>query len=118
MKKTSVARATLPHFAAGIIVIIVAGTTPSVDTIMARCGFRGDNRQPVIDRYGLLHLRMTTDILRVAIGLMTVLSGFEIIYAAVEGSVLVAALLAVVHWALRWLAHIFACIQSKGIEAA
>ena len=33
-------------------------------------------------------------VLRVTIGLMTILCGFEILYSAVEGSVLVAALLA------------------------
>jgi hypothetical protein len=49
---------------------------------------------------GLLHLGITGRILRVTIGLMTVLSGFEIIYAAVEGSVLVAALLAVINLGL------------------
>ena len=49
---------------------------------------------------GLLHLGITARILRVAIGLMTVLSGFEIIYATVEGSILVAALLAVINLGL------------------
>ena len=45
---------------------------------------------------GLLQLGMTTNSLRVVLGLLTVLSGFEIIYAAVETSVLVTGLLAVV----------------------
>lgn len=45
---------------------------------------------------GLLHLGMTARPLRVIIGLLTVLSGFEIFYAVVETSVLVAGLLAVV----------------------
>ena len=45
---------------------------------------------------GLLQLGMTTNSLRVVLGLLTVLSGFEIIYAAVEASVLVIGLLAVV----------------------
>ncbi len=42
---------------------------------------------------GLFQLGMTFDVLRVAIGLLTILSGFEILYAAVESSILVAALL-------------------------
>jgi hypothetical protein len=83
-------------FAAGIVVIIVAGTTPSVDTIMADAGFAVTTGSLLLIGMGLLHLGISTDILRVAIGLMTVLSGFEIIYSAVEGSVLVAALLAVI----------------------
>jgi hypothetical protein len=45
---------------------------------------------------GLLQLGMTTNSLRVVLGLLTVLSGFEIIYSAVESSVLVTGLLAVV----------------------
>lgn len=45
---------------------------------------------------GILHLGMTTRPLRVLIGLLTTLSGFELIYAAVETSVLVTGLLAVV----------------------
>ncbi len=45
---------------------------------------------------GLVHVSITTQPLRVIIGLLTVLSGFEIIYAAVESSALVAAALAVV----------------------
>jgi hypothetical protein len=43
---------------------------------------------------GLLQLGMTTQSLRVVLGLLTVLSGFEIIYSAVETSVLVTGLLA------------------------
>jgi hypothetical protein len=45
---------------------------------------------------GLIHLGVTTRPLRVLLGLLTTLSGFELIYAAVESSVLVAGLLAVV----------------------
>jgi hypothetical protein len=45
---------------------------------------------------GLLQLGMTTNSLRVVLGLLTVLSGFEIIYSAVEASVLVTGMLAVV----------------------
>jgi hypothetical protein len=45
---------------------------------------------------GLVQLGMTTRPLRVLVGLLTVLSGFELLYAAVERSVLVAGLLALV----------------------
>lgn len=45
---------------------------------------------------GLIHLGMTTRPLRVLIGLLTTLSGFELLYAAVENSVMVAGLLAMV----------------------
>jgi hypothetical protein len=43
---------------------------------------------------GLLHLSLITQPLRMILGLFTFLAGFEIIYAAVETSILVAGLLA------------------------
>jgi hypothetical protein len=46
---------------------------------------------------GLLQLGMTTNLLRVFLGLLTTLSGFEIIYSALETSVLVTGLLALVN---------------------
>jgi len=49
---------------------------------------------------GLLHLGITSDSFQVIIGLLTVLAGFEILYAAVESSALVTALLAVVNLGL------------------
>jgi len=49
---------------------------------------------------GLLHLGLTNHPLRVTLGLLTVLSGFEILYAAVESSTLVAGLLAVINLGL------------------
>ena len=87
-------------FAAGVIVLIVTATTPTVDTIMADAGFAVTSGALLLIGLGLLHLGITSYILRVVIGLMTVLSGFEILYAAVEGSVLVAALLATINLGL------------------
>ncbi|MBI9050090.1 MAG: hypothetical protein JEZ00_11765 [Anaerolineaceae bacterium] len=46
---------------------------------------------------GLLQLGSTTNLLRIFLGLLTVLSGFEIIYAGLEESVLVTGLLAIVN---------------------
>jgi hypothetical protein len=45
---------------------------------------------------GLLHLGLTNHPFRVVLGLLTLLSGFEILYAAVESSILIAGLLAIV----------------------
>ena len=45
---------------------------------------------------GLLQLGMTTHPLRVVLGLLTLISGFEILYASVEVSVLVTGLLALI----------------------
>jgi hypothetical protein len=45
---------------------------------------------------GLLYLGMSNQVFRVIVGLLTALSGFEVLYASVESSILVAVLLAVV----------------------
>jgi len=50
--------------------------------------------------FGILQLSLTSHPLRVVIGLLTALSGFEIIYAAVESSTLVTGLLAGVNLGL------------------
>jgi hypothetical protein len=49
---------------------------------------------------GLLQLGITIQPLRVTIGLLTVLCGFEVLYASIENSILVAALLSVVNLGL------------------
>ena len=87
-------------FAAAVVVLIATVVTPSVDTIMADAGFAVTSGSLILIAMGLLLLGTTAHILRVTIGLMTVLSGFEILYSAVEGSVLVAALLAVINLGL------------------
>ena len=87
-------------FAAGIVVVIVATATPRVDALMANAGFAVTTGSLLLIGMGLLHLGVTDHILRVIIGLMTVLAGFEILYATVEGSILVAALLAVINLGL------------------
>jgi hypothetical protein len=49
---------------------------------------------------GLLQLGITSDSFQVILGLLTVMGGFEVLYAAVESSVLVTALLVVVNLGL------------------
>ena len=87
-------------FAAGLVLLIVANATPSVDTIMADAGYAVTAGSLLLIGMGLLHLGITAHVLRVTIGLLTVLTGFEILYSAVEGSVLVAALLAIINLGL------------------
>jgi hypothetical protein len=103
-------------FAAATVVLIVAVVTPAVDTIMADAGFAVTHGGLLLIGMGLLHLGITTRVLRVAMGLMTVLAGFEIIYATVEGSVLVAALLAVINLGLA-LVGSYLLIASNAPEA-
>ncbi len=83
-------------FAASMVGIIVAGATPAVDNIMAGAGTAVTGGALLLIGMGLLHLGITSQTLRVTQGLMTVIAGFEVLYATVEGSVLVAALLAAI----------------------
>jgi hypothetical protein len=87
-------------FAAAIILLIILVVTPSVDNIMADAGFPVTSGGLLLIGMGLLHLGITARVLPVTIGLVTFLAGFEILYSSVEGSVLVAALLAVINLGL------------------
>ena len=89
-------------FAASMVLLIVSSVTPRVDMIMADAGFAVTSGSLLLVGMGLLHLGVSNHILRVTMGLMTVLSGFEILYATVEGSVLVAGLLAIVNLGLAF----------------
>ena len=97
---TSVARIMGGRTGLHPVVIIVAVVTPGVDTIMADAGFAVTSGSLLLIGMGLLHLGISAQVLRVTIGLMTVLAGFEILYATVEGSILVSALLAVINLGL------------------
>ncbi|RPH58571.1 MAG: hypothetical protein EHM81_09760 [Chloroflexi bacterium] len=82
--------------AAGLVLITITPGTQSVNTWLPEAG------QPVIFGallligMGLLHLGITVQPFRVVLGLLTTLSGFEILYAVIENSILVAGLLSVV----------------------
>jgi hypothetical protein len=85
--------------AAGMVIIVIF-TLP--DTL--RSWFQVDQAvllgALVLAGVGLLQTSMTHDPLRIIIGLLTFLAGFEVLYAALEVSVLVAGLLAVVNLGL------------------
>lgn len=102
----SAAEDTLPQgrlfrlIAAGIVGLIAISGTPIVDAMMADAGLAVSAASLILVGMGLLHLGVTDRILQVTVGLMTVLSGFEILYTAVESSTLVAALLAAINLGL------------------
>jgi len=86
--------------AAGVVIIIAVSAAPFADSLLADAGVPMSTGSLVLVGIGLLHLGVTDEPLRVTIGLMTVLSGFEMLYAAVESSILVAALLAAINLGL------------------
>ena len=66
---------------------------------------------------GLMHLGMTTRPLRVLLGLLTTLSGFEILYASVERSVLVAGLMAMITLGLAFVGAYLLAMQSPVMQS-
>jgi energy-converting hydrogenase Eha subunit C len=86
--------------AAVIVCALAISAAPSIDSMLADAGLAVSAGGLVLIGMGLLHLGMTDDILRVTIGLLTVLCGFEILYSSVENSILVAAILVVINLGL------------------
>lgn len=87
-------------FMVGMVVILTAAVTSGVENAIPGIGLPVVAGSILLIGNGLLHLGTDAKIERVIFSLLTVLSGFEILYAAVEGSILVAALLAVVNLGL------------------
>ena len=87
-------------FMVGMIIILTIAVTPRMANSLSGVGAPVIAGTILLTGIGLLHLGTSSQIARVIFGLLTVLSGFEILYAAVEGSILVAALLAVVNLGL------------------
>lgn len=78
-----------------LVIVLVLGAAPAL---------AGWSRQFGIDQawaglfllgVGLLQVGLTANLFRSTLGLLTLLSGFEILYAAIETSILVAGLLAI-----------------------
>jgi hypothetical protein len=87
-------------FAAGIVTVIMIAAAPSMEGIIPGIGLPVITGSLVLMGLGMLHLGMTIQPFRVILGLLTVLSGFEALYAALESSVLVAAMLSTVNLGL------------------
>jgi hypothetical protein len=84
----------------GIIALVTAGATPQIEAVIPGLGLSVIAGGLLLISTGLIHLGLTSDILRVIISLLTLIAGFEIIYAAVENSILVAGLLALTNLGL------------------
>ena len=87
-------------FMVGTAALLATAAAPRVEEILPGTGITVAVGGILLIAMGLLQLGMTTQVLRVILGLLTTLSGFEILYAAMEGSSLVAALLVVVNLGL------------------
>jgi len=87
-------------FTAGVVTMIVVTASPRVEAIIPGIGLPIIYSSLTLIGLGMLHLGMTSQPFRVILGLLTVLSGFEALYAALESSILVAAMLSTVNLGL------------------
>jgi hypothetical protein len=79
---------------------VAAGATPRIEAAIPGLGWQVIAGSLLLIGAGVAHLGMTSDTLNVILGLLTMLTGFEILYAAIESSILVAGLLAVTNLGL------------------
>ncbi len=83
-------------FLVGVVLVAALAVTPRVQAVLSGIGAPVVAGATILAGIGLLQLGTSTQILRVVLALLTVMSGFEVLYAALESSILVAALLAAV----------------------
>jgi hypothetical protein len=86
--------------ASSLVFLIVISLSPRLVEWLPHFTFPQAAGGALLMGMGLLQLGLTSQPLRVAIGLLTVISGFEILYSVVEASALVAGLLAAVNLGL------------------
>ena len=86
--------------AAGLVGLVVISVAPGVSAWIPEVDQEIAWGGLVLIGMGLLQLGLSTHPLRVVMGLLTVLAGFEVLHAAVESATLLAGLLAVVNLGL------------------
>jgi len=84
----------------GIVALAAFGATPRIEISIPGLGLPVIAGGLLLIGAGVAHLGVTSDLLRVVLGLLTMLSGFEILYAAVESAILVTGLLATINLGL------------------
>jgi len=104
-------------FLAGIVILFTLAAAPRVQVVIPGLGLQVIVGGLLLLGMGLIHLGITTQPLRVILGLLTLLTGFEIIYAALESSILVAGLIAVVNLGLA-LTGSYLLVASSSAEAS
>ena len=103
-------------FAAGVVTTIVVTAAPLVEGIIPGIGLPVISGSLFLLGLGMLHLGMTAQPFRVILGLLTFLSGFEVLYAALESSILVAVMLSVVNLGLALVGAYLLTARTPGLE--
>jgi hypothetical protein len=83
-----------------VVMLVTAGAAPRVEAAIPGLGLPVIAGSLLLIGVGLAHLGTTSDMLNIILGLLTMLTGFEIFYAAIESSILVTGLLAVTNLGL------------------
>lgn len=83
--------------AASLVVLAVISLAPQTGELVPNINLYQVGGGLLLIGMGLLHHALTQHALQALLGLMTVLSGFEILYAVVESSTLVTGLLAIIN---------------------
>lgn len=86
--------------AAFIVIVLVVAITPQAEAMIPGISRPVIAGGLLLAGMGLLHLGLSAEALRVTLGLLTVMTGFELLYAAVETSILLAGLLSIVNLGL------------------
>lgn len=84
----------------GIVALVTVGSTLRIEAAIPGLGLPVIAGSLLLIGAGVVQLGVTSDLLRVTLGLLTILAGFEILYAAVESAILVTGLLAVINLGL------------------
>ncbi len=84
----------------GIVVFVAAGSTARIEAVIPGLGLQVVAGSLLLIGVGVVTLGVSSDLLHTILGLLTMLAGFEIIYAAVESSILVVGFLAIINLGL------------------
>jgi hypothetical protein len=79
-----------------IVALVTFGSTTRIETVIPGLGLPVIAGGLLLIGAGVAHLGVTSEPLRVILGLLTMLTGFEILYSAVESSILVAGFLSII----------------------
>jgi hypothetical protein len=86
--------------AAGLIIITTLAVATQTSTWLGISNILATRASLILMGMGVLQLGISTQPMRIIIALLTLLSGFEILYALVESSALVAAMLVLINLGL------------------
>jgi hypothetical protein len=108
---------TFRAFLAGMVLLLAFAAAPRIESVVSGSGIPVAAGATVLIGLGLLHLGSSDETWRNIFALLTVLAGFEVIYAAVESSILVAGLLAVVTLGLGLVGALLVAAASTEVTA-